>query len=200
MSLIRVDRVDSGVLYCTVTHVPAHVSAAHPQQPQVTAAEEHVAQAPGHAATLTCRVTAVPVPVITWHRVTAAGNISDRMNTADAAGDEMNTAATDGDGMNTAAGNEMNTAAAAGNEMNTAASAGDEMNTAAAAGDEMNTVAAAGDEMTAVHSHGDTDIVISDYTDGVVTSSLVLGSVKSGDYGHYVCMATNGHGKVRFSN
>ena len=51
----------------------------------------------------------------------------------------------------------------------------------------------------AVHSHGDTDIVISDYTDGVVTSSLVLGSVKAGDYGRYVCMATNGHGKVRFS-
>ena len=151
MSLIRVDRVDSGVLYCAVTHVPAHVSAAHPQQPQVTAAEEHVAQAPGHAATLTCRVTAVPVPVITWHRVTAAGNISD------------------------------------------------EMNTAAAAGDEMNTAAAAGEAMTAVHSHGDTDIVISDYTDGVVTSSLVLGSVKAEDYGHYVCMATNGHGKVRFS-
>ena len=180
MSLIRVDRVDSGVLYCAVTHVPAHVSAAHAQQPQVTAAEEHVAQAPGHAATLTCRVTAVPVPVITWHRVTVAVNISDRMNTADADGDEMNTAATDGDGMNTAAGNEMNTAAAA--------------------GDEMNTAAAAGEEMTAVHSHGDTDIVISDYTDGVVTSSLVLGSVKAEDYGRYVCMATNGHGKVRFSN
>ena len=141
MSLIRVDRVDSGVLYCAVTHVPAHVSAAHPQQPQVTAAEEHVAQAPGHAATLTCRVTAVPVPVITWHRVTAAGNISDEMNTA----------------------------------------------------------AAAGEAMMAVHSHGDTDIVISDYTDGVVTSSLVLGSVKAGDYGRYVCTATNGHGKVRFS-
>ena len=151
MSLIRVDRVDSGVLYCAVTHVPAHVSAAHPQQPQVTAAEEHVAQAPGHAATLTCRVTAVPVPVITWHRVTVAGNISD------------------------------------------------EMNTAAAVGDEMNTAAAAGEAMTAVHSHGDTDIVISDYTDGVVTSSLVLGSVKAEDYGHYVCTATNGHGKVRFS-
>ena len=49
----------------------------------------------------------------------------------------------------------------------------------------------------AVHSHGDTDIVISDYTDGVVTSSLVLGSVKAEDYGHYVCKATNGHGKVR---
>ena len=153
--------MDSGVLYCAVTHVPAHVSAAHAQQPQVTAAEEHVAQAPGHAATLTCRVTAVPVPVITWHRVTAAGNISD--------------------------------------EMNTAAAVGDEMNTAAAAGDEMNTVAAAGEAMMAVHSHGDTDIVISDYTDGVVTSSLVLGSVKAEDYGRYVCMATNGHGKVRFS-
>ena len=163
--------MDSGVLYCAVTHVPAHVSAAHPQQPQVTAAAEHVAQAPGHAATLTCRVTAVPVPVITWHRVTAAGNISD----------------------------EMNTAAAVGDEMNTAAAAGDEMNTAAAAGDEMNTAAAAGEAMTPVHSHGDTDIVISDYTDGVVTSSLVLGSVKAGDYGRYVCTATNGHGKVRFS-
>ena len=149
MSLIRVDRVDSGVLYCAVTHVPAHVSTAHAQQPQVTAAEEHVAQAPGHAATLTCRVTAVPVPVITWYRVTAAGNISD------------------------------------------------EMNIAAAAGDEMTTDAAAGDEMTAVHSHGDTDIVISDYTDGEVSSSLVIGSVSAEDYGHYVCMATNGHGKVR---
>ena len=156
MSLIRVDRVDSGVLYCAVTHVPAHVSTAHAQQPQVTAAEEHVAQAPGHAATLTCRVTAVPVPVITWYRVTAAGNISDEMNIAAAAGDKMNTA-----------------------------------------GDEMNTDAAAGDEMTAVHSHGDTDIVISDYTDGVVTSSLVMGSVSAEDYGHYVCMAANGHGKVR---
>ena len=139
MSLIRVDRVDSGVLYCAVTHVPAHVSTAHAQQPQVTAAEEHVAQAPGHAATLTCRVTAVPVPVITWHRVMAAANISDEMNTA----------------------------------------------------------AAAGEEMTAVHSHGDTDIVISDYTDGEVTSSLVMGSVSAEDYGHYVCMAANGHGKVR---
>ena len=191
MSLIRVDRVDSGVLYCAVTHVPAHVSAAHAQQPQVTAAEEHVAQAPGHAATLTCRVTAVPVPVITWHRVAVAGNISDEMNTAAAAGDEMNTAG--------AAGDEMNTVSAAGDEMNTAAAAGDEMNTVAAAGDEMNTVAAAGEAMTAVHSHGDTDIVISDYTDGVVTSSLVLGSVKAGDYGRYVCMVTNGHGKVRFS-
>ena len=139
MSLIRVDRVDSGVLYCAVTHVPAHVSTAHAQQPQVTAAEEHVAQAPGHAATLTCRVTAVPVPVITWYRVTAAGNISDEMNTA----------------------------------------------------------AAADEEMMAVHSHGNTDIVISDYTDGEVTSSLVMGSVSAEDYGHYVCMATNGHGKVR---
>ena len=166
MSLIRVDRVDSGVLYCAVTHVPAHVSTAHAQQPQVTAAEEHVAQAPGHAATLTCRVTAVPVPVITWYRVTAAGNISDEMNIAAAAGDEMNTA-------------------------------GDEMNADATAGDEMNTAAAAGEEVAAVHSHGDTDIVISDYTDGEVTSSLVIGSVKAEDYGHYVCMATNGHGKVR---
>ena len=47
-----------------------------------------------------------------------------------------------------------------------------------------------------VRSGENTEVTISDYTDGVITSSLVLDSVTETEAGEYVCSAVNIHGKV----
>ena len=48
-----------------------------------------------------------------------------------------------------------------------------------------------------VRSGENIEVTISDYTDGVITSSLVLDSVTEAEAGEYVCSAVNIHGKVR---
>ena len=48
-----------------------------------------------------------------------------------------------------------------------------------------------------IRSNENIEIIISDYTDGVITSSLVLESMTGSEAGEYVCSAGNIHGKVR---
>jgi len=47
-----------------------------------------------------------------------------------------------------------------------------------------------------IRSNENIEIIISDYTDGVITSSLVLESMTGSEAGEYVCSAGNIHGKV----
>ena len=47
-----------------------------------------------------------------------------------------------------------------------------------------------------IRSSENIEIIISDYTDGVITSSLVMESMTGSEAGEYVCSARNIHGKV----
>ena len=47
-----------------------------------------------------------------------------------------------------------------------------------------------------IRSSENIEIIISDYTDGVITSSLVMESMAGSETGEYVCSARNIHGKV----
>ena len=46
-----------------------------------------------------------------------------------------------------------------------------------------------------IRSQGDTSIMIEDYKDGVMISSLVLENVTTGDYGQYSCNGSNYQGQ-----
>ena len=51
-----------------------------------------------------------------------------------------------------------------------------------------------------VRSGATSEVIISDYTDGVMTSSLVMESVTETELGEYVCSAANIHGEVSLSH
>ena len=51
-----------------------------------------------------------------------------------------------------------------------------------------------------VRSGENIEVIISDYMDGVITSSLVLESVTEMEAGEYVCSAANIHGMVSHQN
>ena len=51
-------------------------------------------------------------------------------------------------------------------------------------------------EAEVVRSGENFEILISDYMDGVITSSLLMESVTEAEAGEYVCSAANIHGKV----
>ena len=92
--------------------------------PTVAPTNSTISQSPGYPPSLSCEVTAVPVPAVSWYRLGLSK------------------------------------------------------------------------DPAMIKSHGDTSILIADYKDGRMVSSLVLDNVTQQDYGQYSCNATNTHGQV----
>jgi len=73
LSLIRVDRSDSGIYICSVSGSTGsrtlNISLLVEHIPMVEASSVLVSQAPGYPATLSCQVAGVPVPLVAWHKL-----------------------------------------------------------------------------------------------------------------------------------
>jgi hypothetical protein len=71
LSLIRVDRSDSGIYVCSVSggSRTINISLLVEHSPTIIPREATISQAPGYPASLRCEITAVPVPVVTWYRL-----------------------------------------------------------------------------------------------------------------------------------
>ena len=70
VSLIRVDKSDSGVYTCWVKNRRVNFTVIVEHPPIINnSAQSSVFQAPGYTATLHCHVSGVPVPLITWTQV-----------------------------------------------------------------------------------------------------------------------------------
>ena len=69
LSLIRVDRSDSGVYVCSVSggSRTMNVSLLVEHIPIVSTNQSTISQSPGYSTHLTCQVTAVPVPAVSWY-------------------------------------------------------------------------------------------------------------------------------------
>jgi len=69
LSLIRVDRSDSGVYVCSVSggSRTMNISLLVEHMPIVSTKQSIVSQSPGNSTQLTCQVTAVPVPAVSWY-------------------------------------------------------------------------------------------------------------------------------------
>lgn len=69
LSLIRVDRSDSGVYVCSVSGGTRtmNISLLVEHTPIVTTNHSIVSESIGHSTRLTCAVTAVPVPAVSWY-------------------------------------------------------------------------------------------------------------------------------------
>ena len=50
--------------------------------------------------------------------------------------------------------------------------------------------------MEVLKTHDGIDISISNFTDGKITSSLLIDDVHESDFGQYICVANNIHGMV----
>ena len=77
--LLRVDRWDSGVYYCTTNTTRKHITVRVEESPPKIAKDENefarVDGVAGGEATLSCRVEAIPVPRVRWYQThtSAAG-------------------------------------------------------------------------------------------------------------------------------
>ena len=71
LSLILVDRSDSGIYVCSVSGGARtlNISLLVEHSPTVIPTESTIYQAPGYPAYLRCEITAVPVPMVTWYRL-----------------------------------------------------------------------------------------------------------------------------------
>jgi len=71
LSLIRVDRSDSGVYVCSVSGGARtmNISLLVEHLPMVTTNQSSIVQHPGHPTHLVCQVTAVPVPAVSWYKL-----------------------------------------------------------------------------------------------------------------------------------
>jgi len=71
LSLILVDRSDSGVYVCSVSGGARtlNFSLLVEHSPTVIPNESTIYQAPGYPAHLSCQVSAVPVPAVVWYRI-----------------------------------------------------------------------------------------------------------------------------------
>ena len=71
LSLIRVDRSDSGVYVCSVSggERTMNISLLVEHLPMVSTNQSTIVQYPGHPTHLVCEVTAVPVPAVSWYRL-----------------------------------------------------------------------------------------------------------------------------------
>jgi len=69
LSLIRVDRSDSGIYVCSVSGSPKsmNISLLVEHSPTITPTQVMVTQSPGYAASLSCEVAGVPVPSVSWY-------------------------------------------------------------------------------------------------------------------------------------
>eukprot|EP00090_Calanus_glacialis_P011948 TRINITY_DN20380_c0_g1_i2.p1 TRINITY_DN20380_c0_g1~~TRINITY_DN20380_c0_g1_i2.p1 ORF type:complete len:357 (-),score=99.87 TRINITY_DN20380_c0_g1_i2:65-1135(-) len=69
LSLIRVDRFDSGVYVCSVSggSRTMNISLLVEHLPIVSTNQSTISVSPGHSTHLTCQVTAVPVPAVSWY-------------------------------------------------------------------------------------------------------------------------------------
>ena len=128
LSLIRVDRSDSGIYVCSVAggSKTMNISLLVEHSPTIIPTKL-VTQAPGYPSSLSCQVTAAPVPSVSWYRL----------------GSPLGP--------------------------------------------------------TIIRSKGDLSMVIEDYRDGRMTSSLVFHNVSRDDFGEYSCNASNSLGQVRDS-
>ena len=127
LSLIRVDRSDSGIYVCSVSggSKTYNFSLLVEHTPAVLPLHSPTYQAPGYPSSLSCEVTAAPVPAVTWYRVGSPTGPA------------------------------------------------------------------------IIRSHQDISIIIQDYKDGRMTSSLVFDNVTLEDFGEYSCNASNSLGQVR---
>jgi len=73
LSLIRVDKSDSGVYVCSVSggERTMNISLLVEHLPMVTTNQSTIVQYPGNPTHLMCQVTAVPVPAVSWYRLGA---------------------------------------------------------------------------------------------------------------------------------
>jgi len=73
LSLIRVDRSDSGVYVCSVSggEKTMNISLLVEHLPMVSTNQSTIVQSPGYPTHLVCEVTAVPVPAVSWYRLGA---------------------------------------------------------------------------------------------------------------------------------
>ena len=128
LSLIRVDRSDSGIYVCSVSGSSETLdfSLLVEHIPTVIPVHQLIYQAPGYPSSLSCEVTAAPVPAVSWYRL----------------GSHMG--------------------------------------------------------HTIIKSHQDISIMIEDYKEGRMISSLVFDNVTQEDFGEYSCNATNTLGQVRY--
>ena len=126
LSLIHVDRSDSGIYVCSVSggSKTLNFSLLVEHIPTVTPLHTLMYQSPGYPSSLSCEVTAAPVPAVSWYRV----------------GSPMGPAI--------------------------------------------------------IRSHQDISIIIQDYKEGMMISSLVFDNVTHEDFGEYLCNATSYLGQV----
>ena len=70
LSLIRVDRSDSGIYVCSVAggSKTMNISLLVEHSPTIIPTKL-VTQAPGYPSSLSCQVTAAPVPSVSWYRL-----------------------------------------------------------------------------------------------------------------------------------
>eukprot|EP00092_Neocalanus_flemingeri_P063338 GFUD01076603.1.p1 GENE.GFUD01076603.1~~GFUD01076603.1.p1 ORF type:complete len:351 (-),score=92.71 GFUD01076603.1:58-1110(-) len=69
LSLIRVDRSDSGIYVCSVSGGSKTISLLVEHVPTITPTKPTISQFPGYPSSLSCQVTAVPVPAVSWYRL-----------------------------------------------------------------------------------------------------------------------------------
>ena len=71
LSLIRVDRSDSGVYVCSVsgTARTMNISLLVEHSPIITPTKVVMTQSPGYSSSLSCEVAGVPVPSVSWYRL-----------------------------------------------------------------------------------------------------------------------------------
>eukprot|EP00092_Neocalanus_flemingeri_P029987 GFUD01032556.1.p1 GENE.GFUD01032556.1~~GFUD01032556.1.p1 ORF type:complete len:357 (-),score=100.41 GFUD01032556.1:240-1310(-) len=69
LSLIRVDRSDSGIYVCSVSGGSKTISLLVEHVPTITPTKPTISQYPGYPSSLSCQVTAVPVPAVSWYRL-----------------------------------------------------------------------------------------------------------------------------------